>query len=136
MPRETFNEFKKRIRAEYDLIVKVRCPVLGEDVYFNGQGFHHLRYEVTGRERTIGEQVFKLRLVKHIEEVVRDATIINETRLEKAPIGRKKKGGKKVVKEVTYYEISGKPSTAPRTKIIVVLRRVGTSRAIFWSVMK
>jgi len=136
MHRESFSNFKKRIRANYDLIMKVHCPVLNEDVYFNAQGFYHLRYEVTGRERTLSEQAFKLHLVEHIEEIVKKATIIDETRLEKAPIGRKKKSGKKIIKEVIYYAVSSNPSTAPRTKIIVILRRVGNGKIIFWSVMK
>ena len=135
MLRESLKNLKIRIRAEYDKIVKVKYPVLGEEIYFNAQGFYHLNYEVTGRARTIAEQTYKLKLVPFIEGIIKNATVVDEIRLEKAPIGRKKKNGKKVIKEVKYISIVGKVNTAPK-KIKVILRRVGNGRTIFWSVMK
>ncbi len=137
MTKEEIKKLRNQVEPIYNGIIKVHCPILKEEVYFNAKGKYHLRYEVTGRERTREEQGHKLRLVKYIEQIVKNATTIEESRLVKAPIGRKKRNGKKIIKDVIYSSIVQTITTASSSKKVkVILRKVGNGRVIFWSVMK
>ena len=130
-----FKQLKKLRRAQYKRWSGCYCPALKDEVNFTSDGFYHLRYEVSGRERTMGEQMYKLGLLPLVIPVIKNAKKIDFYKQTRAPIGRKKKEGKIVKKNVEYWsfvELVGKQ----KTKVKVVVRRVGTGKVIFWSVMK
>jgi len=135
MPKK-FSEFKREMREIYDGIGVVWCPAIKEDVHFNAKGFHHLRFEVTGDERKISEQVYKLGLIPFVEQVVRDAAFVSESRRTKAPVNRKRSRGNGQIKHVTYIALVGRNDSLGKYRIRVVLRKIGMNgETIFWSVM-
>jgi hypothetical protein len=130
-----FKQLKKQRQIQYKRWKKCYCPILKDDVHFTSDGFYHLRYEVSGRQRTIGEQMYKLGLLPLVIPVIKNAKKIDLYKQIRVPIGRKKKGGKRVEKDVGYWslvELVGKQ----QTKVKVVVRQVGAGKIIFWSVMK
>jgi len=93
-----------------------------------------LRFEVTGRPRSIGEQMYKMGLLPLAIPVIKNATNI-EYRKARATISRKKKDGKMLVKDIEYWGLTdhvGKQNV----KVKVVLRRIGNGKIIFWSIIK
>jgi len=136
MMRETkFKRLKQQRRNQYKKWTYCFCPVLKENIYFTSNGFYHLRYKVSGRQRTTKEQMYKIGLLPLVIPVIKNAKTIDFYKQTKAPIGRKKKEGKIIKKDVEYWslvELVGKQ----KTKVKVIVRRVGTGQIIFWSVMK
>jgi len=110
-------------RKWFKSIKKVYCPILKEEVHFTSKGFYHLTYP-GGKMRPIKEQMYKLGLLPLVIPVIKNAKKIEK--YEKSLV----KG-----KEVELWilkEIVGRQGTL----IKVVLRRVGTGKIIFLSVMK
>lgn len=110
------------------------CTALRDYVTFNSDGFAHLRFHVDGTPRKPEEQMYKLGLLPLVRPTIYSAPKAEyEKRL--APIGRKKKNGQKIMKEVEYWGLEavvGKQNV----KLKVVLRKIGTGKLHFWSVMK
>ena len=110
-------------RKWYKSIKKVYCPVLKEDVYFTSKGFYHLTYP-SGKMRPIKEQMYKLGLLPLLIPVIKNARKIEE--YKKSFI----KG--KEVESWVLRETVGRQKTLTK----VVLKRVGTGKITFLSVMK
>ena len=47
-----YEELLNKRKAWYDNIKKVYCPCINEDVIFNSKGFHHIKYDGSGRARS------------------------------------------------------------------------------------
>lgn len=122
----------KKAKSEYGLLKSVYCPCLKETIHFNTDGFHHLRFEISGRERSKTEQIYKLNLIPLIIPVIKNATKIDEYRTNSVRIGRKKKA---LIKNVEYWAMIAIVGLG-NTKTKVILRRVGTGKIVFWSIMK
>jgi hypothetical protein len=76
----------------------------------------------------------KLGLLPLVVSAIKLAASVEYERRQ-SPIGRKKKDGQKILKDVEYWGLTavvGKQNV----KIKVVLRKIGTGRIYFWSVMK
>ena len=104
-------------------------------MFFNSDGFSHLRFHVDGTPRNPMEQMYKLGLLPLVIPTIKTATKVSEYERRLAPIGRKKRGGEKIIKEVQYWalvSIVGRRNV----KVKVVLRKIGTGKIHFWSVMK
>lgn len=115
-------------KAFYDSIVSVQCPILGDAVYFRADGFKHLINKSHGKRRKIDEQYLKLMCVTHAPDIIRDCTLIVETRQVKIPI----KGKQKLV--TTYELIDGKKRNA---NVAVIVWKIGsTGKYRFRSVKK
>ena len=80
--------------------------------------------------------MYKLGLLPLVRPVIYDAVAVEKYERRLAPIGRKKKGGQKILKEIEYWAlvaVVGKQNV----KMKVVLRRIGKIGKIhFWSTMK
>ncbi len=123
----TYADLLKQQTALYKKIGKVYCPVLKEDIVFNSKGFQHIKYDGLGHGRTIKERMYRLYLVPHIEEVIKNATKIHQYRARAY--------SKKLGKYVEFWELKEKVGK-PKITVKVVLRRIGTGNITFWSVMK
>jgi len=132
--KERFKKQKNKMKEFYFGIKKIYCPCLKNYVFFNANGFHHLMYKVSGRERNIKEQKYKLNLLPLVIPVIKKAEkVYSYERKSFITIRRKKGYGRK--KSAEYWvlmEIVGKEEV--KTK--VVLRKVGTGILTFWSIMR
>ena len=112
-------------RNWYKSIKKIYCPVLKQDVFFTSKGFHHLIYP-GGKMRPIKEQMYKLGLLPLAIPVIKNAKKIYK--YEKSFI-------ENLGKEVGFWilkETVGQQKTLTK----VILRKVGTGKIIFFSIMK
>lgn len=135
MGKLSYKDLLKKRRAEYKSYIAPFSPAIREYVRFNSDGFNHLRYHVDGRPRSPSEQMYKLGLLPLVIPVIHTATIVDKYERRLAPIGRRKKDGKRIMKEIEYWglvAIVGKQSV----RLNVVLRRIGNGNIHFWSVMK
>lgn len=132
---DKFEDLLKKRRTEYKTFVSMYCNCLREHVIFNSDGFNHLRFHIDGTPRNSAEQMYKLGLLPLVKPVIYSSSKVDQYERRLAPVGRKKKDGKKIEKEVEYWSlvaVVGKQEV----KLRVILRRVGTGKIHFWSVMK
>jgi len=134
MKKERLSEFFRAQRARYDTHPSTHCPALRADVIFNAKGFHHLQSHTDGKMRTVKEQLHKINLLPFVVQIIKTASHV-EHRNRMAPAARKKVDGKKVIKNVDYWSITGTPETSSE-QIKIILRKVGNGQLHFWSVMK
>lgn len=124
-------------KARYGKVGAVQCPYFNSEVVFNAQGFHHLRYNSAGSERTKKAQLNKFFLLKFAVEIVSKSGTVQQYRQQLGAVGRKKgKSGHRDMKLMTYWAfegILGKNEKMVRVKVVV--RQVGEGTKHFWSVM-
>ena len=122
---------------EYKSIGSVFCPYFKKAVTFNSDGFHHLRYKVSGSEREKSAQLYKFSLLAGAVEIITASGTLQQYRKQWGAVGRKKNtDGSREMKEMEYFAfegILGEGSSMMRIKAIV--RKVGNGEPHFWSVM-
>jgi hypothetical protein len=131
-------KLKDKRWEEYKKWVAFHCPALNKKVYFTVDGFYHLHTEPLGRIRTVAEQLHKFTLLCHAPVVVENCPeIITYTR-RFAPMGRKKKHGKPIIKEFEYWSLKAQVNKNDKKPMVikVILRKlVNSDKVIFWSIM-
>ena len=132
---EKFKKLLKEIRRDYDTWVPVYCPAIREYVFFSAAGFGHLRFNTDGTPRNPKEQMYKLGLLPLVRPAIHTAVRVEEYQRRLSPIRNKKKNGSKIMKEVDYWAVMSVVGQR-NAKIRVILRKIGTGRIHFWSVMK
>ena len=129
-----FLKLKVTSRERYNLIGEVFCSCLNTMVVFNAQGFHHMEYDGGGRARTEKEIVHKLSLLPFASKVLAISTQVEMYKKEKIPKNRKQGACQK---DVEYWAfVANVGAGATNEKIRVIVRRVGSGKVLFWSVMK
>lgn len=123
MQADSFKEFLEEKRSWYKKIGKVFCPVLNEWVFFNAQGFRHLRYNGFGKERDKKQQIFRINLLQYSISVIKLAQNVSEHRIYR-----------KMGTNVQYWRLEYLASK--KDSIVVILRRVGSGKIIFYSIWK
>jgi len=125
------DDFIEKAKNKYKYIQSpVRCNCLNRNIIFNSDGFMHLLRNGQGSPRPLKEIQHKTRLIPLIIPVLRNATdasyekrIVKKNRKKNAPI---------VVAE--YWGISAKVGKSD-IAVRVIVRRIGSGEAHFWSVM-
>ena len=132
---EYIRKLKVTSREAYNAIGEVFCPCLNTMVVFNAQGFHHMEYDGGGRARTTKEITHKLALLPFAPRVLATSTEIELYKKDKIPKNRKQGACQK---DVEYWAFVATVSVrgATKEKIRVIVRRVGSGKVLFWSVMK
>lgn len=132
--RERFEEQKTKTENFYKAINKINCPYFNQEVVFNSDGFHHLKYSAR-RERDKKEQILKFNLLPLAVKIIKQSGTLQEYRPGLITVGKKsQRDGLALAKKVEYWgfiAICGKN----KMKIRVILRRIGDGNIIFWSVM-
>jgi hypothetical protein len=133
--KNNFAELLEKRRIEYKTWIPVYSFVLQKEITFNSDGFNHLRFNVDGTPRNPREQMYKLGLLPLVIPTIKKATGIKKYTRLFAPIGRKKKKGAKIMKELEYWALESVVGQQ-NVKIRVIIRKIGTGNIHFWSVMK
>lgn len=124
MDSDTFKNFIEDKRFYYNGIGKIFCPILKECIYFNAQGFHHLRYNGLGQARPTMEQISRMQLLVFVTHIISKAKKIFDYR---------KRCEKSTGKNVEYWEFQQQVRDG---LITVIIRRVGTGKYSFYSIWK
>jgi hypothetical protein len=133
---EKFEKLKNLTEIEYKKVVSVYSPALKSEVVFNSDGFHHLRYDSSRAERSKKAQCIKFIYFNKAVEIIKLSTTIQEYRRGICPVGKPDKSGLRKTKTVEWFAFFSIISFTKRTRIRVVVRRVGMDGQYhFWSVM-
>ncbi len=119
----------------YEQQETIWCPYFGAHVTLNADGFNHLQYKGNRQPRIVAEQLLKLRLLKKALFIVPKAGTLQEYRRSRETVGKRGKNGFWKTKEVEYWGFHAIVGKEKQIKIVVVLRRVGDGKIIFWSVL-
>lgn len=122
----------EKYRKIYNQFDKIYCHCLKTDIFFNAKGFHHLRFEVSGRPRSKAVTRSRIVLLPLVMPVIRKAKDFDTRVRENVRVSRKRRVARKTIIYFTLIERVGKR----KTKVKVILRRVGNGKIIFWSVMR
>ncbi len=128
-----FQNLLEARRNDYKTWVPVYCVAVRDYVYFNMQGFNHLRLNIDNTPRPPAEAMYKLGLPPLVRPVIHMATVVEKYERRVSPVGGARK---KIYKEMEYWAIEsvvGKQKTRMR---IVLRKMVGGAHIHFWSVMK
>ncbi len=129
---EEFDAVKAQAEAEYAKFPEVTCPAIGK-VAFNTKGLDHLRMKRWNHARPKGDQFGRLKLLHLAPEVLKKSHTIQGldegNRMERIKIRGK---WKTVMQWVAYYEFI---SVLKGCRIRVVVKKVGTDQAHFWSII-
>ena len=98
------SRFKKeypKANTSYKIIKTVHCPYFKSKISFNSDGFHHLRYNVSGAERKKQTQLLKFSFISNAKDVLEKAGTVQEYRKQWGTVGRKKsRDGSREMKEM------------------------------------
>lgn len=120
--QDNLRELIAGIRAEYQKIGRVWCPILNSYVHFTSEGRIHLIYKGNRKKRTEKEQFYKLRLFPFVVPVIKTSDTIKDWRF--SPCSG----------DIQYYAITGKANSDSPT-IRVIIKRTGNGRFNYHSVM-
>jgi len=118
-----FHEYTERRHKEYKNFQPVFCKPLGSYVYFDSDGFRHLRFKTRYKIRPPAEQKYKLDLLSGIHVALSRAELVFEHR-------RFFHNNK----DVHYWAVVGRWRRAVYLRVII--KQTGNGKFHFWSVMK
>ncbi len=127
---EEFKKLKDKIHNQYLDIGKIYSPALNSNIFFNSNGWHHLRYDNSRSERKKVVQLNKFRFFGDALSILKKATTIQEYRRISAMAHNKES----IIEWFAFLSII---SFVKQIRIKVIIRRVGglNGQYHFWSVM-
>lgn len=135
MEHEKIKKAIEKAKAVYPLQGQIRCPYFKDNIILTSDGFNHLQYKGNRMLRNVDEQILKLTLLPKAIEVIKNAGTLQEYRSMAEKIGKKGKDGFYKTKNVEYWGFHAIMGSEYSKKIVVILKRVGNGKIIFWSVM-
>jgi len=130
---DPFKKLLSESKEFYQSIGKVKCPALNAEVYFTSEGFHHLRYDRSLKERSKLERRNKLSHIAAAVETIKLSSTIQDYRVTLETAGLKDAQGLRTIVKVHYYAFWAVLNKKTRVKAIV--RQVENGQYNFWSVM-
>ena len=125
----------EKAKGIYPLQGQIRCPYFQDNVILTSDGFNHLQYKGNRMLRNVDEQILKLILLPKALEIIKSAGTLQEYRKATEKVGKKSKDGFYKTKDVEYWGFHAILGKDHLRKIVVILKRVGNGKIIFWSVM-
>ncbi|OGF21628.1 hypothetical protein A2316_01000 [Candidatus Falkowbacteria bacterium RIFOXYB2_FULL_38_15] len=134
---EQFYKLKEIAKTTYERIGSIYCPALKDDIVFNSDGFHHLRYDCHRSERSKQVQKNKFIYFDKAVEILKKTTTIQEYRRSICAVGDCDKNGFHKTKIIEWFGFFAIISFVKCIRINVVVRRIGegSGKFHFWSVM-
>ena len=126
-------KLKISVRATYNAIGSIYCPVLGDQVQFNSMGFHHFSYKPDGTARDTRAVIYKLTRFPLAIPVIKNAIGIAETRDVIVRVGR---GRKTKTKQAKSYALVAEVGKKNPTQIRVIVLKIDNGKNyIYYSIM-
>jgi len=135
MSKSDFKKLKEETERKYKKIKAVDSPALKSSVIFNSNGFHHLRYDNSRKERDKKIQRNKFIFFDEAVKVIKKSTTIQEHRRQYVKDNNPDRGGLCKVKLVQWFAFFVIISFSKQIRIKVIVRKVGEGQYHFWSVM-
>ncbi len=129
-----YEKLKEDAQLFYNNIGKIISPALNQTIHFNAEGFNHIVFKGSNRERERPSQILRFKLLHLAVKLVKISTThqeFEETIKEFQVKSHKKRISK--TKSVRYWGII---AIIDGRKIKVILRQIGDGGALhFWSVV-
>ena len=122
---EDYKQIKNDAEVYFKSIGSILCPAIQERIYFNSDGFHHLRYDNSRSERSKQEQVNKMSYLKEAKDILEKTTTIQEYRAIVQPVGKVRGDGFRKTSRVEFYAFIAITSIHSGRRFKVIVRRVG-----------
>ena len=135
MEQDKLKRAIEKAKGMYPLQAEIRCPYFQDNVILTSDCFNHLQYKSNRMLRNVDEQILKLTLLPKALEVIKNTGTLQEYRKEIEKVGEKGKDGFYKTKNVEYWGFHSIIGKDYLRKIVVILKRVGDGKIIFWSVM-
>lgn len=135
MEEEKLNNFIKKAKEIYTRRPEIWCPYFSSYITLNSEGFNHLLYKPNRLPRNIDEQILKLSLIKKAIEVINKAGTLQEYRETIEKYENKSKDGFYKTSKVQYWGFHAILGNEKMIKIVVVIKKTGDGKMIFWSVL-
>lgn len=135
MDQDRLKEALERAKKVYPLQGQIRCPYFRDTITLTSDGFNHLQYKGNRMLRNVDEQILKLNLLPKALEVIKNSGTLQEYRKGIENSGKKGNDGFYKTKNVEYWGFHAIIGKDHLRKIVVVLKRTGDGKIIFWSVM-
>ncbi len=124
---------KEAARQFYTHLGSVYCPYLNEQIGFNSEGFNHIQFKSSRRERHTKVQMLRYKLLFLAPKVLSKSNTLQEFQklTLKTPI-KINKTSDKVDKQIQFY---GFIAILNGWKIKVIIRQIGDGKKHFWSII-
>jgi hypothetical protein len=133
---DNYKELLTNSKAFYQGIGSIPCPALKADVHFTAEGFHHLRYDKSLKERKKPERRNKLSSIPAAVETIKLSATIQEYRSILEPVGLKDAKGFRSMAKVHYFGFwAVLDYNKKTTRVKAIVRQVENGQYHFWSVM-
>jgi len=134
---ESVNQLKDNVELFYKSQGPIFCPALNETVSLTSEGFNHLRYNHSGIARSLKIQRIKYCFLKPGLDILAKATTVQEYRVSINSVGPKAADGFRKTQQVEYWGLVAIQNIvdSSKTRIRIIVRRVGDGKLHFWSVM-
>lgn len=124
---------KATAHAVYTRTKPVLSPALGERVSFTAEGFNHILFKGSRRERERSSQIMRFRLLPRAIRLIAHANTFQEfeekSREYEVKVQKKRRLKTKLVR---YWGII---AIFEERKIKVILRKIGNGQLHFWSIV-
>ncbi len=134
---EKYKKLRQEVEERYRQIGSIYCPALKADIFFSAVGFHHLRYDNAGSERSKTSQFNKFMFFDDAADAIEISTTIQEYRRSICPLGNPDKSGFRKTTTVEWFAFWQVVSFSKGIRIKSIIRRIGGDghQFHFWSVM-
>lgn len=135
--KPNYKEVRSKAETFYNEVGDFVCPALAGRVHFTSKGFHHLRYDGSGKERKKSVQATKFQQLKNAVDILKKSTTIQEYRRTLIPTGAKNQNGFRKTSLVEWFAFFAITSFSKMYRVKVVVRRIGgeDGKYHFWSVI-
>ena len=130
-----YDKIKEDAKQYFDQTGKIPCPAFeNEMVHFTSEGFNHLIYKGSRRERDKSEQIFRFKLLPLAVKLIKLSAVFQE--MEESIQEFRIKKHKKIVHESKPVKYWGMIGILDNRKIKVIIRQIGENgQKHFWSVI-
>jgi hypothetical protein len=125
----------EKIKEIYNKTPEIWCPYFSANITLNSDGFNHLLNKPNRLPRNIDEQLLKLSLVEKALKIICKSGTLQEYRDRIEKTGKPARDGFYKTSRVQYWGFHAIVGEQKKIKIVVVLRKVGDGKIIFWSVL-
>jgi len=132
---DRLNKVIQDSRKIYSLQSQIWSPYFNDHIFLTSDGLNHLQYKNNRTPRNTREQLLKLLLLPRALEVIKKAGTLQEYRRSLEKIGNPQRDGFYKTKQIEYWGFHSIFGENNLRKIVVILKRVGDGKVIFWSVM-
>ena len=129
-----FEEVKQKCLEFYGGLKEIRCPYLETGVVFNAKGKEHLLFNGKNKARPRHDQYMRLKLLKYAPQVIKDSrTLQGYSHRKVFEMTRSNHRNEYVLVDAIFYEFIA--ILEKRIRVRVIVKKVGTAPAYFWSVI-